>query len=80
MCFQYNREQDGVTCFGAALELPAGAAVRVMHVDSRRAAGPCWARHLCGRLWQGEPYTLQLDSHMRMRPNWDEYLINMLAK
>jgi len=42
--------------------------------------GPCYARHLAQMLHRGERYVLQIDSHMRFRPNWDEYLIRQLNK
>ena len=54
--------------------------VQVMHVPSSEAKGPCWARHLTETLYNNEDYVLQLDSHMRMRPNWDVYLIESLSK
>lgn len=39
--------------------------------------GP-WARNICQSLWRGEPYTLQVDSHMKFEPDWDQRLIDML--
>ena len=42
--------------------------------------GPCYARYLAQTLHRGEDYVLQIDSHMRFRQNWDEYLINQLNK
>lgn len=39
--------------------------------------GP-WARNLAQSLWRGEPYTLQIDSHMKFEPAWDARLIEML--
>jgi [Skp1-protein]-hydroxyproline N-acetylglucosaminyltransferase len=42
------------------------------------SSGPCWARCQAQKLWMGERYFLQIDSHMRFRPNWDSYLISLL--
>lgn len=39
--------------------------------------GP-WARNLAQSHWRGEPYTLQVDSHMKFEPDWDARLIEML--
>src|SRR4051812_4520844 len=39
--------------------------VGIMHVPADSARGPCWARHMGYRLWSGEDYVLQIDSHMR---------------
>jgi len=47
-------------------------------MEACHARGPCYARHLCQRLYAGENYVLQTDSHMRFRPNWDTYLIDQL--
>ncbi|KAG3162145.1 hypothetical protein PI126_g6089 [Phytophthora idaei] len=54
--------------------------VRVHGVDFRKAAGPCVARAQAQKLWQGEEFYLQIDSHMRFRPGWDCFLINELEK
>lgn len=40
--------------------------------------GLCWARSLIQKLWKGEKYTLQLDSHHRFLQDWDEELIEMI--
>ncbi|GMF24461.1 unnamed protein product [Phytophthora lilii] len=54
--------------------------VRVHLVKYRDAAGPCVARAQAQKLWQGEQYCLQIDSHMRFRPGWDCFLIDELGK
>ncbi|KAK1944908.1 [Skp1-protein]-hydroxyproline N-acetylglucosaminyltransferase [Phytophthora citrophthora] len=54
--------------------------VRVQWVDFRNAAGPCVARAQVQKLWQGEEFYLQIDSHMRFRPGWDCFLIGELEK
>jgi [Skp1-protein]-hydroxyproline N-acetylglucosaminyltransferase len=54
--------------------------VRCLQLDSRFALGPCYARSLAQSLHQGESFVLQIDSHMRFRPNWDEYLVDLLLK
>ena len=53
---------------------------RSISMDHRLATGPCYARHLAQTLHRGEDYVLQIDSHMRFRPNWDVYLIQQLNK
>lgn len=45
-----------------------------------KSRGVCWARSLTQSLYNGETYTLQIDSHMRFYPNWDELLIEMLSE
>jgi [Skp1-protein]-hydroxyproline N-acetylglucosaminyltransferase len=57
----------------------SGGSVRVLRLSAAEAAGPCWARRLAASLWRGESFTLQIDSHMRFRPNWDAYLLHELS-
>ncbi|KAI9915698.1 hypothetical protein PsorP6_008044 [Peronosclerospora sorghi] len=54
--------------------------VRVHSMNYREAAGPCVARAHAQKLWQGEKFYLQIDSHMRFRPGWDCFLINELQQ
>ena len=58
--------------------LPEKHQLRVMRLHARDATGPCYARGLCQSLYRGEDYVLQIDSHMRFRKNWDEYLIQTI--
>jgi hypothetical protein len=51
--------------------------VRVQRFNARLSKGVCWARSMTQKLWQGEEYTLQIDSHMRFEPDWDQKLIYM---
>lgn len=46
--------------------------VRFHHRESR---GGCWARHLTQSLYDGEPYTLQIDAHSRLTSGWDTEMI-----
>jgi hypothetical protein len=43
-----------------------------------QSRGGPWARNLAQSLWRGEPYTLQVDAHMKFEPDWDAKLIDML--
>jgi glycosyltransferase involved in cell wall biosynthesis len=51
---------------------------KIIDIDYKDSEGVCWARNLVQNLYQGETYTLQIDSHHRFIKNWDEELINML--
>jgi hypothetical protein len=55
---------------GAKLEL-----IDVPHLESR---GVCWARNMIQQRYDGERYTLQLDSHHRFVGKWDQQIIDML--
>eukprot|EP00960_Hanusia_phi_P054189 762564-Hanusia_phi.AAC.3 len=76
---QVDFEEDG-ECFLHEDDLPDGCSknVRETRIHWKEARGPCWARFLAQKLWAGEKYVLQIDSHMRFVQGWDEYLIAQL--
>jgi hypothetical protein len=45
-----------------------------------QSKGLCWARSEIQKLWKGEEYTMQLDSHHRFLQDWDEELIHMMEQ
>jgi hypothetical protein len=53
--------------------------VRVAEFGWRDSYGGCWARAEAMKLWQGEDWYLQLDSHHRFAAGWDELLIEQAA-
>lgn len=53
---------------------------RIMDVPYKDSKGACWARHHIQNAYQGEKYCMQLDSHHRFVPNWDEICINTIEK
>ncbi len=74
ICWQYVKEEDGI-CF--EVPYPRPDQVRVHEVDARKGKGVCWARNLTQKLWDGEEFTLQIDSHMRFEQGWDEIMLGM---
>ena len=52
---------------------------KIIDIQWQNSKGLCWARSEIQKLWNGEDFTLQLDSHHRFLPNWDEELINMMS-
>lgn len=53
---------------------------RIIDVKWNESNGLCWARSEIQKLYDGEPYTLQIDSHHRFIQDWDEQMINMLIQ
>ena len=51
---------------------------RILDIPCEESKGVCWARNLTQQLYQGETYTLQIDSHMRFVKDWDDILIKMI--
>lgn len=52
---------------------------RIVEVDWRASRGACWARAEIMRLWQGEDWFLQIDSHCRFAPDWDTRMLQAVA-
>ena len=53
---------------------------QVVDVDWRDSRGACWARAEIMKLWRGEQWFLQVDSHCRFVPGWDTKLIRMMGQ
>ena len=53
---------------------------RILNIPYNETQGVCWARHLTQQLYQDEEYTMQIDSHMRFEPNWDDEFISMIKQ
>jgi glycosyltransferase involved in cell wall biosynthesis len=51
---------------------------RILNIPYEESKGVCWARNLTQQLYEGEKYTLQIDSHMRFEKDWDKTLIDMI--
>lgn len=51
--------------------------VKVIDIPFFESKGACWARNQIQKRYNGEEYTLQLDSHHRFVNNWDEVIIGM---
>jgi hypothetical protein len=50
---------------------------KIIDINYKDSQGACWARNLLQQQYDGEEYTLQLDSHHRFLENWDDELIQM---
>lgn len=53
---------------------------RIDFIPYREAKGLCSARARIQKLYEGESFTLQIDSHHRFAPNWDEQLLKMIEQ
>lgn len=52
--------------------------VRLMQITPQESYGVSWARSVIQSLYDNEPYTLQIDSHMVFENGWDTLLIETL--
>jgi hypothetical protein len=51
--------------------------VKIIDIPYQKSKGACWVRNKIQQYYDGETYTLQLDSHHRFCENWDEQVIEM---
>ena len=52
---------------------------RIFEIHWTESKGLGWARAITQSLYQGEQYTIQIDSHHRFIPSWDSELIQMYS-
>src|SRR5205814_1919089 len=74
VCWQYLPSVDPPT-FPVTSYADHVRFTRVLAGDSR---GVCWARRETEKLWRGEEYTLQVDSHSRFVQAWDRLALEEL--
>lgn len=51
--------------------------IKLKEIDCKESKGTCWARNIVQQLYDGEDFSLQLDSHHRFEKDWDEILFKM---
>ncbi len=54
--------------------------IRIIEYDFTEARGPCQARYQASTLWRGEEWYMQIDSHTKFEPDWDETALTQLEK
>jgi hypothetical protein len=72
ICWQHGQDEPALP-----LEDPR---FRVLDVDFRASRGACWARSEIMKLWAGEAFYLQIDSHHRFVPEWDRRLLELMER
>lgn len=73
VCWQRGAEDP-------ALLLGGDTRFRVLDVNWRESRGACWARAEIMKLWQGENWFLQIDSHCRFAEAWDAVLLRTIIE
>lgn len=74
VCLQWDDSTPGAG-FDCLDGLRKDWPIRLLRYHYTESRGGCWARHLTQGLYEGEPYTLQVDAHSRLGPAWDTELI-----
>ena len=66
-------EEDKKVC--GKYHFPYHPHYRIVEFDSSESKGACWARNETGKLYKGETFFCQIDSHMRAEKYWDQELV-----
>lgn len=74
ICWQHHQEDE----WDNLDEYKDNPNFKIIDIPWNESKGLCWARSEVQKLWDGEKYTLQLDSHHRMLQDWDVELIEMM--
>jgi hypothetical protein len=69
ICWQHSPAEDTLPLFH-------DDCFRILSIDWRESKGACWARSEVMKLWQGEEWFLQVDSHCRFAKDWDAMLVD----
>lgn len=54
--------------------------IRVLQMNESEALGPYMARYFASKLWYGEQWYMQIDSHTKFIPSWDTVSLDMLKR
>lgn len=74
VCLQYDeREGTHENCIDDLVKLYN---IKIKKYHYSVGQGGCWARQIAQQAYEGEEYSLQIDSHIRFIQNWDELIIN----
>ena len=74
ICWQHSEEDK----WDNLDEYQDNPSFTIMDVPWNESKGLCWARHHIQKMWKGEEYTMQIDSHHRFVQDWDVEMINMM--
>jgi len=70
LCQQNKNSKE--QCLSDVINDKYKSQIRQKNISYLEARGPTWARYICSHLWDGEEYFMQIDSHSRFLPDWDE--------
>lgn len=54
--------------------------MRLLPLNETESYGPFFARYLASKLWEGQAFFMQIDSHSHFRQDWDRIVIDNLRE
>lgn len=70
ICWQHDETEN-------LYELVNDPRIKIIAYPYQESKGACWARSITQSLHNGEPFTMQIDSHSRFVKDWDVLLTDM---
>tara|TARA_Y100000310_G_scaffold279729_1_gene299036 strand:- start:815 stop:2113 length:1299 start_codon:yes stop_codon:yes gene_type:complete len=74
ICWQKSSEEDYLLSYQSRDNF------KILTFPYENSKGVCWARNQIQKLYDGEDYIFQLDSHHRFVQDWDKILLKMLTQ
>jgi hypothetical protein len=74
ICLQYDNDNEYINEY-CIDDLVEKYNIKVFKEYYTKSQGGCWARQIAQTSYNGEEYSLQIDSHTRLIQNWDEIAI-----
>ena len=78
LCEQNMSDHPEEECYDPNFEWSQN--IRLVNSSYKAAKGPTYSRGICSKLYDGETYFMQIDSHNILAPWWDELCIADLKK
>jgi UDP-N-acetylglucosamine (GlcNAc):hydroxyproline polypeptide GlcNAc-transferase len=75
VAWQHDEDESEDDVFA---NLPGESKLSILDIPHTESLGACWARNKIQQQYEGEAYTLQLDSHHRFVTGWDDICIDMI--
>ena len=71
VCWQHDESES-------MMEFANDSRFKIIGIPFTESKGCCWARNKTQKLYAGETFTMQIDSHMRFAEHWDEKCVEMM--
>lgn len=76
-----NKDEDSKEfCLSEDVVKKYGKNIREYYSKHSEAKGPAYARYWCSKLWEGEEFFFQIDSHINFIKHWDTLMLDMYKK
>lgn len=75
-----QNHKDDPDCIGSDVDKDFKKNIRILRISYKKAKGPTLARYYCSKLYRGEEFYMQIDSHSLFVRHWDTHAIDMVKR